>query len=276
MSKRGQCHPLCCGRTAPSSVPGAWGLGNLGLSAAPAPLCCPAKTHRRPEVRAPSFSRVKVADIFHRLVSARPLSLPRAWPPRGPPPLLGGLRPGRRGRGEGVTGQGSSQSTPSRASEPRRPPGAPLRVLRQEPLAAGGARPRDPRGGRLRLHAAGRLARAHRRGHPRGPRCGRATPRPAGGSWWGGGGQGRGQGQRVPLRTRPPVSPQAAGLQEGDYIVSVDGQPCRWWKHAQVVAQLRRVGAEGVSLQVATLLPGTEPPSTVSPGAGRVSHDLVP
>ncbi|XP_035887370.1 rhophilin-1 isoform X4 [Phyllostomus discolor] len=54
----------------------------------------------------------------------------------------------------------------------------------------------------------------------------------------------------------------AAGLREGDYIVSVDGQPCRWWKHAQVVAQLRGVGAEGVSLQVATLLPSTEPPGT--------------
>ncbi|XP_011373219.1 rhophilin-1 isoform X1 [Pteropus vampyrus] len=54
----------------------------------------------------------------------------------------------------------------------------------------------------------------------------------------------------------------AAGLQEGDYIVSVNGRPCRWWKHAEVVAQLKGAGDEGVSLQVVTLLPSTEPPST--------------
>ncbi|KAM7075237.1 rhophilin-1 isoform 1-T1 [Molossus nigricans] len=54
----------------------------------------------------------------------------------------------------------------------------------------------------------------------------------------------------------------AAGLQEGDYIVSVDGQPCKWWKHAEVVARLRAAGGEGASLQVATLLPSAEPPST--------------
>lgn len=52
----------------------------------------------------------------------------------------------------------------------------------------------------------------------------------------------------------------AAGLREGDYIVAVDGQPSRWWKHAEVVARLKGVGAEGVSLQVASLLPGPEPP----------------
>lgn len=61
------------------------------------------------------------------------------------------------------------------------------------------------------------------------------------------------------------MSLQAAGLREGDYIVSVNGQPCRWWKHAEVVAQLKGAGDEGVSLQVVTLLPSTEPPSTVSP-----------
>ncbi|XP_044100776.1 rhophilin-1 isoform X4 [Neovison vison] len=54
----------------------------------------------------------------------------------------------------------------------------------------------------------------------------------------------------------------AAGLHEGDYIVSLNGQPCKWWRHAQVVAQLRGVGDEGVSLQVATLLPRAEPPGT--------------
>lgn len=64
-----------------------------------------------------------------------------------------------------------------------------------------------------------------------------------------------------------PVSAQAAGLREGDYIVSVNGRPCRWWKHAEVVAQLTGAGDEGVSLQVVTLLPSTEPPGTVSPGA---------
>uniref|UniRef100_A0A8C0DD58 Rhophilin Rho GTPase binding protein 1 n=1 Tax=Balaenoptera musculus TaxID=9771 RepID=A0A8C0DD58_BALMU len=54
----------------------------------------------------------------------------------------------------------------------------------------------------------------------------------------------------------------AAGLKQGDYIVSVNGQPCRWWKHADVVAQLKGVGDEGVSLQVLTLLPGAEPPGS--------------
>lgn len=66
--------------------------------------------------------------------------------------------------------------------------------------------------------------------------------------------------------SQTPVSPQAAGLQEGDYIVSLNGQPCKWWKHAEVVAQLKGVGDEGVSLQVVTLLPRAEPPGTVSPG----------
>ena len=73
-----------------------------------------------------------------------------------------------------------------------------------------------------------------------------------------------------------PMSLQAAGLQEGDYIVSVNGQPCKWWKHAEVVAQLKGVGAEGVSLQVVTLLPSAELPSTVSPGAGRMSPHPCP
>ncbi|KAI4581788.1 hypothetical protein MJG53_009313 [Ovis ammon polii x Ovis aries] len=55
-----------------------------------------------------------------------------------------------------------------------------------------------------------------------------------------------------------------AGLKEGDYIVSVNGQPCRWWKHAEVVAQLKGVGDEGVSLQVVTLLPAAELPVSVT------------
>ncbi|XP_012608355.2 rhophilin-1 [Microcebus murinus] len=52
----------------------------------------------------------------------------------------------------------------------------------------------------------------------------------------------------------------AAGLKEGDYIVSVNGQPCKWWKHTEVVAQLKGVGEAGVSLQVVSLLPGSGPP----------------
>ncbi|XP_010637551.1 rhophilin-1 isoform X2 [Fukomys damarensis] len=54
----------------------------------------------------------------------------------------------------------------------------------------------------------------------------------------------------------------AAGLKEGDYIVSVNGQPCKWWKHAEVVAQLRAVGEAGVSLHVVSLLPNPEPRGT--------------
>ncbi|XP_028342684.1 rhophilin-1 isoform X6 [Physeter macrocephalus] len=58
----------------------------------------------------------------------------------------------------------------------------------------------------------------------------------------------------------------AAGLKEGDYIVSVNGQPCRWWKHADVVAQLKGVGDEAVSLQVLTpLQPGG---GAEAPGSG--------
>ncbi|XP_045417299.1 rhophilin-1 isoform X3 [Lemur catta] len=54
----------------------------------------------------------------------------------------------------------------------------------------------------------------------------------------------------------------AAGLKEGDYIVSVNGQPCKWWKHTEVVAQLKGMGEAGVSLQVVSLLPGSGPPGT--------------
>ncbi|XP_051697794.1 rhophilin-1 isoform X7 [Oryctolagus cuniculus] len=52
-----------------------------------------------------------------------------------------------------------------------------------------------------------------------------------------------------------------AGLKEGDYIVSVNGQPCRWWKHTEVVAQLRAAGEAGASLQVVSLLPGPTLPA---------------
>ncbi|XP_007954327.1 rhophilin-1 [Orycteropus afer afer] len=64
----------------------------------------------------------------------------------------------------------------------------------------------------------------------------------------------------------------AAGLKEGDYIVSVNGRPCKWWKHAEVVAQLRSAGEEGVDLGVVTLSSLEQPctgdrrPALLSPG----------
>ncbi|XP_040847530.1 rhophilin-1 [Ochotona curzoniae] len=54
----------------------------------------------------------------------------------------------------------------------------------------------------------------------------------------------------------------AAGLKEGDCIVAVNGQPCKWWTHTEVVAQLRAVGDAGASLQVVTPLPGPAPLAT--------------
>lgn len=51
--------------------------------------------------------------------------------------------------------------------------------------------------------------------------------------------------------------------------MSVNGQPCKWWKHVEVVAQLRGMGEENVSLQVVSLLPSPEPRSTVNPWPGR-------
>nr|XP_053786305.1 rhophilin-1 isoform X4 [Desmodus rotundus] len=128
------------------------------------------RTHRRPEVRAPSFSRVKVADIFHRLGPLSVFSVKNRWR------LVGPVHVTRGEGGFGFTLRGDSP------------------VLIAAVIPGG--------------HAA------------------------------------------------------AAGLQEGDYIVSVNGQPCKWWKHAEVVAQLKGVGAEGVSLQVVTLLPSAELPST--------------
>ncbi|XP_055482400.1 rhophilin-1 isoform X1 [Psammomys obesus] len=60
----------------------------------------------------------------------------------------------------------------------------------------------------------------------------------------------------------PGGQAESAGLKEGDYIASVNGHPCKWWKHVEVVAQLRGTGEEGVSLEVVSLLPGPEPRST--------------
>ncbi|TWW58426.1 rhophilin-1 isoform X2 [Takifugu flavidus] len=44
-----------------------------------------------------------------------------------------------------------------------------------------------------------------------------------------------------------------AGLREGDYIVAVDGQDCKWAKHAEVVHLLKSCGDRGVELSVVTL-----------------------
>ncbi|XP_014652739.1 PREDICTED: rhophilin-1 [Ceratotherium simum simum] len=126
------------------------------------------KTQQRLEVRAPSFSQVKVADIFHRLGPLSVFSAKNRWR------LVGPVHVTRGESGFGFTLRGDS----------------PVLIAAVIP------------GGRA----------------------------------------------------------AAAGLQEGDYIVSVEGQPCKWWKHAEVVARLKGAGAEGVSLQVVTLLPSAEPP----------------
>ncbi|XP_072589793.1 rhophilin-1 [Vulpes vulpes] len=128
------------------------------------------KTQQKPEIRAPSFSSVKVTDIFHRLGPLSVFSAKNCWR------LVGPVHMTRGEAGFGLTLRGD----------------APVLI---------------------------------------------AAVIPGG-----------------------PAA--AAGLQEGDYIVSLNGQPCKWWKHAEVVAQLKGVGDEGVSLQVVTLLPRAEPPGT--------------
>lgn len=52
---------------------------------------------------------------------------------------------------------------------------------------------------------------------------------------------------------KPRVSMQEAGLREGDYIVAVDGQDCKWAKHAEVVHLLKNCSDRGVELSVVTL-----------------------
>nr|XP_040040520.1 rhophilin-1 [Gasterosteus aculeatus aculeatus]XP_040040521.1 rhophilin-1 [Gasterosteus aculeatus aculeatus]XP_040040522.1 rhophilin-1 [Gasterosteus aculeatus aculeatus] len=44
-----------------------------------------------------------------------------------------------------------------------------------------------------------------------------------------------------------------AGLREGDYIVAVDGQDCKWAKHGEVVQMLKSCSERGVELSVVTL-----------------------
>ncbi|CAI9154995.1 unnamed protein product [Rangifer tarandus platyrhynchus] len=126
------------------------------------------KTQQRPEGRTPSFSQVKVADIFHRLGPLSVFSAKNHWR------LVGPVHLSRGEGGFGFTLRGDS----------------PVLIAAVVP------------GGRA----------------------------------------------------------AEAGLKEGDYIVSVSGQPCRWWKHAEVVAQLQGVGDGGVSLQVATPLPAAKLP----------------
>lgn len=46
---------------------------------------------------------------------------------------------------------------------------------------------------------------------------------------------------------------QEAGLREGDYIVAVDGQDCKWAKHGEVVHMLKSCSDRGVELSVVTL-----------------------
>lgn len=54
-------------------------------------------------------------------------------------------------------------------------------------------------------------------------------------------------------RSLTRVSWQEAGLREGDYIVAVDGQDCKWAKHAEVVHLLKNCSDGGVELSVVTL-----------------------
>ncbi|XP_072007112.1 rhophilin-1 isoform X2 [Engystomops pustulosus] len=43
-----------------------------------------------------------------------------------------------------------------------------------------------------------------------------------------------------------------AGVKEGSYIVSVNGEDCRWAKHSQVVQMLKETGQEGADIEVVT------------------------
>uniref|UniRef100_A0A4W5QJ39 Rhophilin Rho GTPase binding protein 1 n=1 Tax=Hucho hucho TaxID=62062 RepID=A0A4W5QJ39_9TELE len=46
---------------------------------------------------------------------------------------------------------------------------------------------------------------------------------------------------------------EEAGLREGDYIVAVDGENCKWAKHGEVVHNLKSCSDRGVELSVITL-----------------------
>ncbi|XP_072426117.1 rhophilin-1 isoform X1 [Chiloscyllium punctatum] len=52
----------------------------------------------------------------------------------------------------------------------------------------------------------------------------------------------------------PDGSADEAGLREGDYLVSVNEQDCKWSKHTDVVQLLKNISTEGVSIGVITLI----------------------
>ncbi|KAL7985692.1 hypothetical protein Chor_010631, partial [Crotalus horridus] len=121
------------------------------------------KTHQRPEIKSPNFSKVKVTDIFHRLGPLSIFSAKNKWHPARTVHLVRGAN------GFGFTLRGDSP------------------VLVAGIIAGGCA--------------------------------------------------------------------AEAGLKEGEYIVSINGQDCRWSKHADVVQLLKVAGEEGVKVGVVTLLP---------------------
>ncbi|XP_039609685.1 rhophilin-1 [Polypterus senegalus] len=51
----------------------------------------------------------------------------------------------------------------------------------------------------------------------------------------------------------PNGSAANAGLREGDYIISINGQDCKWSKHAEVVQMLKGISEEGVDISVITV-----------------------
>ncbi|XP_069813093.1 rhophilin-1 isoform X1 [Dendropsophus ebraccatus] len=53
-----------------------------------------------------------------------------------------------------------------------------------------------------------------------------------------------------------------AGVKEGSYIVSVNGEDCRWAKHSQVVQLLKDTGEEGADIEVVTFQ-SADPQNTV-------------
>ncbi|XP_077207459.1 rhophilin-1 [Paroedura picta] len=121
------------------------------------------KTHQRPEIKSPNFSKVKVTDIFHRLGPLSVFSAKNKWQPPQTVRLV------RGGNGFGFTLRGDS------------------------PVLIAGVVP-------------GSCA-------------------------------------------------AEAGLKEGDYIVSVGSQDCRWARHGEVVQLLKGIEEEGVDVTVVTLQP---------------------
>uniref|UniRef100_A0A8C6XIR2 Rhophilin Rho GTPase binding protein 1 n=1 Tax=Naja naja TaxID=35670 RepID=A0A8C6XIR2_NAJNA len=119
------------------------------------------KTHQRPEIKSPNFSKVKVIDIFHRLGPLSIFSAKNKWHPIQTVLLVRGAN------GFGFTLRGDSP------------------VLVAGIIAGGCA--------------------------------------------------------------------AEAGLKEGDYIVSINGQDCRWSKHAEVVQLLKVAGEEGVKVGLLSL-----------------------